>query len=225
MTSSPTASMPVQQRAWETRTRILDGAVEALVELGYAGASTSAVLARAGVSRGSLLHQFRSKDELLVAAVQHLAEARTRALATTPPPRTPDGALDVDRAVETLWATLRGPLFTATVELWVAARTNPALRDVLRPEEHRLGALIRESFGAVFGPDHAATPRFRSLCSLLWSSMRGVALTYTFDPRDPSRDPHLDEWKQLVRDHLDSSDMSPPRSSPVEGRSGHSARP
>jgi hypothetical protein len=28
--------------------------------------------------------------------------------------------------------------------------------------------------------------------------MRGVALTYAIEPRDPHSDPHLAEWKELA---------------------------
>lgn len=213
MSTSPVVSLPVQARAWETRSRILDAAVACLAELGYAGATTGAILGRAGVSRGSLLHQFPSKEALLVAAVGHLAEFLTRELITAPTHHhdTDRGVGDggdvghdagVDDAVETLWSALHGPLFTATVELWVAARTNPELREVLRAEEHRLGPVVREGMAAVFGADRAAHPKFRELGSLLWSSMRGVALTYTFEPRDPQHDPHLAAWKNLARTYL-----------------------
>lgn len=200
VSTSSAAALPVQPRAWETRSRILDAAVACLADVGYGGTTTTVILERAGVSRGSLLHQFPSKDELLVAAVQHLAEARTGELIADPPHHVHSDT--IGRAVQTLWASLHGPLFTATVELWVAARTNPVLREVLRPEEHRLGLVIREAMAAVFGPEAAAHPRFRELCSVLWSSMRGVALTYTFEPRDPHVDPHLDAWKNLARSYL-----------------------
>ena len=33
----------------------------------------------------------------------------------------------------------------------------------------------------------------------LLTSMRGVALTYGFDPRDPSTDPHVAQWKAIAR--------------------------
>ena len=52
---------------------ILDAAVTCLAEVGCTGATTAAILERAGVSRGQLLRQFPSEDELVVAAVSHLA--------------------------------------------------------------------------------------------------------------------------------------------------------
>ena len=60
------------QRTAQTRTRILDAAVQALVEDGVSGLSTVAVARRAGVSRGALTHHFSSRGELLRATVVHL---------------------------------------------------------------------------------------------------------------------------------------------------------
>ena len=36
--------------------------------------------------------------------------------------------------------------------------------------------------------------------------MRGVALTYAIDPRDPTTDPHLGLWKRTARSMLDGRD-------------------
>lgn len=190
--------MPVQQRAWDTRTRILEAAVTCLAEEGYAAATTSRVQSRSGVSRGSILHQFPSRDDLLIAAVHHLATARTTDL-DGQPERTVG---DVDASIEALWDTLHGPLFAATLELWVAAKNNPGLAAALVPPEHDLGRTIRTAIADMFGPELAAHERFGDLTSLLLTSMRGVALTYTFQPRDHRRDPNLDIWKQLARTYL-----------------------
>ncbi len=197
MSHSP--ALPVQKRAWDTRARILEAAVACLAEEGYAEATTSRIQARAGVSRGSLLHQFPSKDDLLVAAVHHLAAARTTDLEEQGR-RT---AGDVDAAVEALWDTLHGPLFAATLELWIAAKNNADLAAALSPKEHELGKAIRTVLGKLFGPELAARPGFSELQSLLVTSMRGVALTYTFDRRDHRKDPHLALWKRLAHSALD----------------------
>src|SRR5215813_9555374 len=67
-----------QQRREETRRALLDAAVESLIEVGFARTTTLEVQRRADVSRGAPLHYFPSKAELLVAAVDHLAEMRAR---------------------------------------------------------------------------------------------------------------------------------------------------
>src|SRR6476620_5052805 len=69
-----------QQRRDETRRALLDAAVESLIEVGFARTTTLEVQRRAEVSRGALLHHFPSKTELLVAAIDHLAELRAKEL-------------------------------------------------------------------------------------------------------------------------------------------------
>ncbi|WP_073264740.1 TetR/AcrR family transcriptional regulator [Cryptosporangium aurantiacum] len=190
---------PQAERSQETRTRILDAAVALLVEEGYARANTLAIQAKAGVSRGRLLHQFPSKEELLVAAAHHVWEQRRgkNAQAETSLPTEPGARIDA--VIELLWSTFNENQFWAATELWVASRTEPALADVIRPAERRLGRAIWKSMDDLFGPELAAHPTYPVVRHTLFTSMRGVALTYAFDQRDPSTEPSLANWKQLAK--------------------------
>jgi AcrR family transcriptional regulator len=189
------------ERTADSRLLILDAAVACLVEEGYAGASTLAVQARAGVSRGRLLHHFPSRAELLVAAAEHVAttqleEVRRRAAALMADQ--PAGRERIDRAVDLMWATFQEPPFWAAMELWTAARTDPALRTALRSEERRLRAAIVAVADGIWGPEIASAPRYADLCQVLFTSMRGVALVYAFEERPAATDPHLALWKRLA---------------------------
>ncbi len=58
------------------RHRLLDATVDSLVELGWAGTTTTVIAERAGVSRGAQLHHYPTKATLVMAAVEHLADRR-----------------------------------------------------------------------------------------------------------------------------------------------------
>jgi AcrR family transcriptional regulator len=204
------------ERTAGSRLLILDAAVECLVTDGYTGASTLAIQARAGVSRGRLLHHFPSRAELLVAAARHLSdtvleEVRGRAAALMADQ--PAGRERVDRAIDLMWATFQEPPFWAAMELWTAARTDPDLRAALRAEERRLRAAIRAVADEIWGPEIAAAPLYAELCELLFTSMRGVAIVYAFEDRAPSTDPHLGLWKGLAVTALFGDDGTIPRAS------------
>ncbi len=87
------ASQP-RDRA-KTRERILDEAFQLFVSVGFAGTTLSEVERRVGlkVGTGSLYHHFRSKDELLLAAVERevrrCAEAVSAERAATTWPEDP----------------------------------------------------------------------------------------------------------------------------------------
>jgi AcrR family transcriptional regulator len=201
--AAPTPRRTQDERRASSHTLILDAAVRSLVEDGYHGATTVTIQERAGVSRGRLLHHFPSRSALLVAAAQHLAVERITDVDGWPHAGT-SGPERVDRAVELLWETFRQPYFWAAMELWTAARTDEVLRTELLPEERRLGQAIQQVVAVVFGPVHSTHPAFDDVRELLLTSMRGVALTYAIDPRDPATDPHLDLWKRIARQVLDA---------------------
>jgi AcrR family transcriptional regulator len=196
-----TAPRSRQERTADSRALILDAAVACLVEHGYAGASTLVIQAKAGVSRGRLLHHFPSRDGLLVDAAQHLANTRlkqTEERAATVLADEPDTPERVDRCIELLWSTFQEPHFWAAMELWTAARSNSALRAALRPEERRLRTAIRSVSDRIWGPEVCAHPQYPQLRELLFTSMRGVALAYAFEDRSPATDPHVRIWKEIA---------------------------
>src|SRR3954462_15797930 len=67
------AAEPKQARAHATRQRLLDAAVEELLERGYVGLTTPGVARRPGVSRGAQQNYFPHKATLVAEAVRHLA--------------------------------------------------------------------------------------------------------------------------------------------------------
>lgn len=189
------------RRTHVSRTRILDAAVLTLVEEGYARASTLAVQRRAEVSRGRLLHHFPTKDTLLVAAAQHVAvaqvaEAAREAATFTTAEGSPER---IDEAVRAMWQRYQELFFRAAAELWNAAMHNDELRAYLDPAERRLGGAIREAVAIMFGPVHSGHPAFASVCNVLLTSMRGLAVADAFEGREQRHHRHLQDWIRVAR--------------------------
>jgi AcrR family transcriptional regulator len=172
------------ERSAAMRTRLLDATVECLVAYGYAGTTTHRVAELAGVTRGAQVHHFRSKEDLVVASIEHLAEQRTQTairevsrMQATPDP--------ISNALDYLWESHQGPIFTATVELWIAARTDPVLaQQVDRVEPIVNGALI----GAIAQilPEQSAQKELRDIVYTAMDALRGI-LVSSFGDQDPRR--------------------------------------
>ena len=111
-------------------------------------------------------------------------------------------AARVAAAVRAMWATYRQLYFWASVELWIAARSHDELRQVLAPRERELGALVREATDGFFGPDLVTNAGYPALREILNTSMRGVAVTYAFEQREPNSDPHVSDWIDVARSIL-----------------------
>src|ERR1700735_4207259 len=67
---------PNAERRAATRAKIMDATVRCLAEFGYAATSTPLVARMAKVSRGSLLHQFPTKIDLMLAVAEHASRVR-----------------------------------------------------------------------------------------------------------------------------------------------------
>lgn len=112
------------------RARLLDATIECLSERGWARTSLPEVVGKAGVARGAQVHHFPTKSALLVAATEHLLE-RQRAEYVAAFESLPPEKRTIDSAIDTLWPMLQGQTWTALVELFVAGRTDPAVRSAL----------------------------------------------------------------------------------------------
>ncbi|MEU7769411.1 TetR/AcrR family transcriptional regulator [Nocardia sp. NPDC049190] len=163
------------RRRERMRTRLLDAAVESMVEVGYAGTTTLEVQKRAGVSRGTLQHYFPTKADLLAGAVEHVAARRfaqmTREFEAIPP--------DADRlatAVELTTRMLSGPSFWAALEMWVGARTDPELLAALLPLESRLFESMHNSIREIFRHEFPDDPRVPTVTEFTIEMMTGLAL-------------------------------------------------
>lgn len=127
---------PLQQRSMDTQRRLVEGAIAALVELGYARLTTAAISRHAGVSEGALFVHFPSKADLVVAAVERVfadLEERYRRLLA----RNANDADPLATSVRALWQVMARPEYLATNEVYLAARTDRVLGAAIRPMARR----------------------------------------------------------------------------------------
>jgi AcrR family transcriptional regulator len=163
-----------EERRTATRAALLDATIDCLIEDGYSATTTNKIVARAGVSRGAQVHHFPTKAELVAQAIRHLAAKRQEELISELP-TLPTGAKRLDAALDLMWHQHSGPLFQAAMELWVAARTDPELRDELLHVEREIVEEVWEGAADLFG-DAARSREFRGNIETAMATMRGIAL-------------------------------------------------
>lgn len=200
-------------RSAETRRKLLDATLEALMERGYAGTSAPDVCVRAGMSRGALLHHFPTKASLVVEAARQLAVVRCQAVEAhlDQLDRRPDGVRGAAMRYRDPIAQLGdvvGPLafdpaVEAVLELWVAARTDADLAAALGPFEIELAegfeALWRRLVNAGDGrPTAGGEQPARDLAQLTVHLLRGMALSGPLRDNEADRRRLLAHWTGRV---------------------------
>lgn len=168
------------RRAAETRGRLLAASAELLTERGYSRLATAAVAERAGVAHGTLFKHFATKSELMAATTEYVLEdvigqflRMAQGFAGEPEP--------IDQALHAVWSLFRSDRLQATLELYVAARTDETLRGALRPifKEHR-GAFL--SAARALLPSAEDASRFESTVTGILATLLGGALLWSVVP-------------------------------------------
>jgi len=190
---------PQQERSRATQQRLLDAAVECLVERGWSGTTTTVVAERAGVSRGAQLHHYPTKAALVMAAVEHLAERRAAELRAE---AAGAGNARVGTVVDLLAGAFTGPLYAAALELWVAARTDTELRLALVPLEARLGRDMHRLAVDLLGADERR-PGVREAIQATLDLLRGLGVANLLSDDSHRRDHLLGEWKRYLTHALE----------------------
>lgn len=163
------------ERGAATRVRLLDATIECLVELGWAGTSTTEVVRRAGVSRGAQVHHYPSKEDLVLASIEHLL-ARREEEYTAAFDELPADRRTPAEAFELLWSQCFGPSFDAWLELAVAARRSPTLHDRFVEVERRFAEATIDRFQSLFPQEFADRELATIAMRLTFSVLDGLAI-------------------------------------------------
>lgn len=162
-----------EERRTATRAALLEATIECLVEYGYAHTTTTRVVETAGVSRGAQVHHFPTKAELVAEAVSYLADLRAEEIRVALD-ELPEGRERRLAALDMLWSVHTGSLFAASLELWVAARTDDELREQLAPIERSITQRLLESGPLLFGVE--GDDEFPAKLTTVVSAVRGLAM-------------------------------------------------
>jgi AcrR family transcriptional regulator len=166
---------------------LLDAALAVLIEEGYANLTTRNVAERAGVSQGTQMHYFPTRARFLAEAVRHVAFKLAAEVREQDELRARSEWRRLEELLDRVWEIHTGPVFQATMELWVAARTDPELRaemdEVQRDVTRMVGKVAAELF-----PELMARAYAGEVLELGMATMRGLAmLRFTSDPADVER--------------------------------------
>jgi len=113
-------------RGRATRRKILECAVVAVAETGYANTTTQVILDRSGLSRGSLLHQFATRQDMMIATVETALDDMMAQIekAMAEAGSVLDGLFNY---TDIYWDTLMTPAGLAFYEIQMAARWDHGL--------------------------------------------------------------------------------------------------
>src|SRR5271156_1063739 len=117
---------PNAERRATTHDKILAAAVRCLNDVGYAQTSTVRVAAEAKVARGSLLHQFPTRVDLILAVAQHVTTVQ-RDVIRAGLAKYPVGRERFIGSIDVTWEAFQTPESRALLEIIIATRHDAEL--------------------------------------------------------------------------------------------------
>ena len=195
-----TTRVPQEERTRAMRQRLLEATLRCLVERGWSGTSTTLVSERAGVSRGAQLHHFPTKADLVVAAVEHIATVRRDELAEAAA-ALPRDQRRTREVLELLGEHFTADVFSAALENWVAARSDPQLLAAVEPLERQTGRETHRLTVEMLDVDESR-PGARELVQATLDLIRGLGLANTISDDQARRTHILDRWAEVLDDQL-----------------------
>lgn len=186
-----------------TRAALLESTIGLLASTGYAATTTQAVLDDCGLSRGSLLHQFRTREALMVAAAEEAVE-RMFAAVRSRLSSIADPLQALRQYPAALWEVQNEPPARAYAELQLASRWETGLQAQLRQSvklvNERMGREIHEAAKLVGLGDAG---KLLVEVGALISAMQGLAVSSTLMEEQSSVDAVLSALIRHYNDCLD----------------------
>ncbi len=165
-----------QERSASTRLRLLDATVESLIDAGWSHTSTTEVVRRAGVSRGAQVHHFPTKEELVLAAVEHLMIRRHADFDATFRDLPAEHRSPLD-AMRLLRDRCFGSSFEAWLELLVASRCHLSLHHRLVDMDERFFERSVQTYNDLFPELTGGDPQTARVgLELVFAVLDGMAL-------------------------------------------------
>ena len=175
----------------QTKERIVDAAYRALVKRGYHETSMKDIAAEAGVAPGLAHYYFETKEDLLVAAIEHACQPVMEAWQQAgvslsgPLPEDADPMLvartGFELAKEEL-RTYRG-LFLLTFDMFGVGLHNPKIASAVRAFiEQRRAFIARITQGVIAGMHEPPVASADAIAAALWGSLHGIYLQKVMNP-------------------------------------------
>lgn len=190
-----------QRKSAQTRITILEAAIDCLESVGYARTTTQLIAQTAGISRGAMLHHYATKQDLIAAVIDYTFYKRLEAYIERMKTMSDEQRVKYNAGVELYWQTLLTREFTAFLELKVASRTDPELRDIFLPKAREYDRVERREVTRAF-PEWAENSNYPLAMDFVIASIEGLLL---------NRDIWDDQERRIALRKLISRTLTPLR--------------
>ena len=163
-----------------TRDKIISAVIGLIKEDGFAGASSTKIARRAGVSWGAVQHHFGGKEEILEAVLErsHLKYAESLGASKF---TQGDAGTRISRYVNAAWRHYQGEEYMATLEILLAARGDNNASRELPFSQNRADHL--QLARRIFHDSTVSDKQMREAIYTVHCMLMGIVIQMVLEPR------------------------------------------
>lgn len=187
------------EQGQETRTRLLEAAVDCIVDLGYHRTTTTEIIKRTGVARGTYFHHFPTKQEMMLAVSQYIDDFTID--------MTVDFVLNLQnpKADELISAVLdfiwkndyQSRFGIASRELRMAARSDRELGARLKSENERNRKKVNEKWSTYAASAVAGLP-LTMILDMIYIFIAGMVYFFQDQESHEYQQQVMEQWKKMI---------------------------
>lgn len=197
------------ERSAGTRAALLDAAIRMLNEHGYAATTTMLVAKEAGVSRGAMLHQFRTKADLMTFVVEAVYQDELVWYRDRLKPFKDSRELAI-AFPKLIWEVLSRPAGVAVLEILQGSRSDAVLAGQLKPIQAEIERNAHERGRRMLGIDRSSL----ALARLMVWTARGLSVARFIIPNPDEVEESVTLLSQLLEAGIQTGVITPGGSAP-----------
>lgn len=186
-----------EERSATTREKVIQAAIDCIVEEGLHNTTAARIAARSGVTWGAIAHQFGDKDSVLFAVVErnaeryrNLLEAALKKAGPTPPER-------IDALIDVTWTYINEPSAFAFNELIIYNRASSNAKIIGQQEDlsYKQMKIVWDKF---FGEFDIPPAKLDTARNFTLATLQGLSLMRLITHRRPTFKSEIAALKQSI---------------------------
>jgi AcrR family transcriptional regulator len=187
------------EQGQETRTRLLEAAVDCIVDLGYHRTTTTEIVKRTGVARGTFFHHFPTKQDMMLAVSQFIddftIDMTVEFVLNLQNPR-PDEVISA--VLDFIWKNdYLSRYGIAARELRMAARSDQELSSRLKTENERNRKKVNEKWSN-YATSAVADIPLTMILDMIYIFIGGMVYFFQDQEKLEYQQQVMEQWKKMI---------------------------
>lgn len=173
-----------EERSATTREKVIQAAIDCIVEEGLHNTTAARIAARSGVTWGAIAHQFGDKDSVFFAVVERNTEIYRQHLSRALESVGESASERIGALIDVTWSYLNEPASYAFAELIIHNRASTNAK-IIAQQDELSNKMMQEIWRRFFGEFGISAEKLETARNVVLATLQGLILMRLITHRRP----------------------------------------